>query len=166
MLENNKLIELYSHRISGWKGPTRIIGYNSILITWLSKLNSRIKASFRYSLTSERFGAVGRLFQGPAIFSVKNLFLNFPWSSFIPLSCVLLLVTRERRSAPPLLCLPWGRCTLLSSPPSAFSPPSWTSQLTSDTQVLPLRLLPSWSLFWTHSNNLRSFFYWDTQNCR
>lgn len=117
MLENNKLIELYSHRILGWKGPTRIIGYNSILITWLSKLNSRIKASFRYSLTSERFGAVGRLFQGPAIFSVKNLFLNFPWSSFIPLSCVLLLVTRERRSAPPLLCLPWGRCTLLSSPP-------------------------------------------------
>ena len=47
----------------------------------------------------------GSLFQCLTTLTVKKFFLmsspNLPWSSFVPFSHILSLVTREKRSAPP-----------------------------------------------------------------
>ena len=70
-----------------------------------------LRTSSRRSLSSDRLGVMATslrtLFQWQTTISVKSLFLmsklNFPWHSFIPFSHVVLLVTREKRSAPPPL---------------------------------------------------------------
>ena len=71
--------------------------------------------------------------------------LNFSWHSFIPLPCVLSLVTKERSASPPPL-LPWGSCKLQWGQLSDFSSPSWRSQVTSAVprKSCPPDLSPSW----------------------
>lgn len=117
-LNESKHIWNTSHRIRvsyigrnpyGLLSPTLCSSQVSLKLNHMSK--SVVQIFLEPWQVVAKTSSLGTLFWSPITLSVKNIFLifiysfpmNFPWCSFIPLPCVLSLVTRERRSAPPFL---------------------------------------------------------------
>jgi len=154
-----RIIESYN--ILSWKGCIEVIKSNSLLFVGVPETKLWLRPSSKHFLNSDRLDAMttslGSLFQWLTTLSVKNLFqmsnLIFPWCSFTPFSHVLLLVTRERISAPPSPLLSLRNCTLQWGYPSACSSLSWTNQVTSATpqKSCPQDLSPSWLLSSGHT---------------
>lgn len=118
-------IDLESENISSWKGHILINNSKSLLLIGLPKL----RASSRCSLKSDRFSTITSFFEEPVpvidhLLSeepLPNIKSELTCWSFTAFPCVLLLVTRGRRSAPPLHCLSSGSCRLWWGHPPAFS---------------------------------------------